>query len=372
MKVYALRRGIALQEGFDTAQSFQGYSSFYNSSIRDFNVLVYATTYQENLYILILALVFLILFIAIAFPAFIILKYKPIRQYAMDSQSSFNDLLWACVIVSFVAVCLILTVDVYYVLITRLSNDPPEIWAYYLGMISLLTILFGNFTIAISTGCRFFKSSFPLPYILKVFFHRYKYGGILAQILALWNFTNVLQLLAFHATFIFFGFVAIPIQAASNILLYSATIFFGISTLALFFSTFKETNEKIFFKFLLQRTVMIFVFVSFFTFSVLLAFCFLRLTIYVGDAESGGIPGLFSSLAPSLLLAGLGFVAKRMLERNSLMKSDVEVDSNKVELEIDFNKGEIYKENVAVDGLELENTSTPLERYKTTHTQTHE
>ena len=319
-----------MQEGFDSVESYQGYSSFYNDSVNDFSVLIYSTTYRENLYILVVALVCLVSFVAVAFPVFISLKYKMIHQYALDSTLNFSDLLWACVIVSFVAVCLILIVDVYYILITQLTNDPPEKWAYYLGIILLLIFLFVNLTIAISIGYKF-KSDFPIPYVLKILCCctcNSKKGSVVAQILAVWIFLDASQLLAFHATFIFFGFVASPIQAASNILLYLTTLFFTATVIALFFSTIKDTRNKVSGRFFVQKAGLMLVFILLFTFSVLLAFCFLRLTIYVGDAESGGIPGLFSSLAPSLLLAGLGFVAKRMLEKHSLMKHFSEDEEN--------------------------------------------
>ena len=50
---------------------------------------------------------------------------------------------------------------------------------------------------------------------------------------------------------------------------------------------------------------------------VFFGFTFLRITVFVGDTESSRIPGLVGSLLPSVLIAILGFMAKKLLDNYS-------------------------------------------------------
>ena len=127
-------------------------------------------------------------------------------------------------------------------------------------------------------------------------------------------------MITFHLPFIFLVFVASPVQTGSTLLLYLTGVFSAISLTTLFFATFQNRNDPLVSKTHLSRTYLLkslylTLFICILVFTIFFAICFVRITVYVGDVQSGGIPALIARLAPSVLLGGMGYLGKQVLEK---------------------------------------------------------
>ena len=322
LKAYALKRKSIVIEGVDTdIADLQGYATFYNKT--DYFVIGYDTNYKENTFLLIIGLIALATFITIATPLLLNAQYSTLHRLANDDHTNAIFLIWATVIVSFITNVTILTVDMYYLFIDRLSGSEkvPAEWLYYLAIV--LVIAFIIFDLILASLVKKQKD-FPLPYMLQILFcQSCCQGTIVVQTLAVWFAIVFMQLIAFHLTFIFLAFVASPVQTISTLLLFVTGIFSGISITTLFLAAFQKRNTSIvtltqkkrLARTYLLKSLYLILFICILVFTIFFATCFIRVTIYVGDVQSGGIPALFASLAPSVLLGGMGYLGKQVLEK---------------------------------------------------------
>ena len=322
MKVYALKRRIIVEEGLDTDISDrQGYASFYNKT--DYFVIGYDTNYKENMFLLIIGLIALSTFITIATPLLLNAQYSTLHRLANEDHTNALFLIWATVIICSIATVAVITVDVYYLFIERLSGSEkvPAEWLYYLAIV--LTFAFLVFDLILASFVKKQKD-FPLPYMLQILFcQSCCQGTIMVQTLAVWFAIVFMQLIAFHLTFIFLAFVASPVRTVSTLLLFVTGILSGISITTLFLAAFQKRNIPIvtfkeksrLARTYLLKSLYLILFICILVFTIFFATCFIRVTIYVGDVQSGGIPALFASLAPSALLGGMGYLGKQVLEK---------------------------------------------------------
>lgn len=318
LKTYTLKRGSVVIDGLDTeASSLQGYVSFFNDS--DFRVIESNTNYTENLVLLIIGLIALATFITIATPLLINARYEYLYNLARETGTNAIFVIWATIIVCSISTISILGVDVYYLYIERLMMpNVPSRWIYYFAL--ALTGVFLLFDLLLVLGIKK-KKDFPLPYVLNILFcQSCCQNTILIQTLAIWFSIIFMQLVSFHMTFIFLAFVASPVQTGSTLLLFITGLLSGISLTTLFLAAFQkrkllvETLRKHLVRIYLLKVLYLILFICILVFTIFFATCFIRITIYVGDVQSGGIPSLIASLAPSALLAGMGFLGKRVLE----------------------------------------------------------
>lgn len=173
------------------------------------------------------------------------------------------------------------------------------------------------------------------------------------QILAVWHVLAALQIASFHSVFVFIGFIAQPLHTALTIIFYVAIVFCLATTLMLLYATChidhyitvkKMRLKDIFFK-ISKGIGQLSIFIFFLSTIIFFGFTFLRITVFVGDTESGRIPGLVGSLLPSVLIAILGYMAKKLLDSYSAgNNSDDSVNEevlleNQNEPEIDGNGG---------------------------------
>ena len=168
MKVYALKRRIIVEEGLDTDISDrQGYASFYNKT--DYFVIGYDTNYKENMFLLIIGLIALSTFITIATPLLLNAQYSTLHRLANEDHTNALFLIWATVIICSIATVAVITVDVYYLFIERLSGSEkvPAEWLYYLAIV--LTFAFLVFDLILASFVKKQKD-FPLPYMLQILF----------------------------------------------------------------------------------------------------------------------------------------------------------------------------------------------------------
>ena len=322
LKVYALKRRIIVEEGLDTEISDrQGYASFYNKT--DYFVIGYDTNYKENMFLLIIGLIALSTFITIATPLLLNAQYSTLHRLANEDHTNALFLIWATVIICSIATVAVITVDVYYLFIERLSGSEkvPAEWLYYLAIVLSFAFIFFDLILASLVKK---QKDFPLPYMLQILFcQSCCQGTIVIQTLASWSAIVFMQLIAFHLTFIFLAFVASPVRTVSTLLLFVTGILSGISITTLFLAAFQKRNIPIvtlkeksrLARTYLLKSLYLILFICILVFTIFFATCFIRVTIYVGDVQSGGIPALFASLAPSALLGGMGYLGKQVLEK---------------------------------------------------------
>ena len=313
LKSYTIKRKISLDEGIE--ERSQGYSSYFNSSLSDFIVIGYNADYKGNALLLVFSLVALAIFVTLGIPLLISVNYEAMYTSAKERDSNNVFIVWATAVVGTIVVILVLTVDIYMLFIKKLSNGVPSVWQYYVGIAFIILFCIFDFILALSIRK---EGDFPLPDVLRPALLCCCDGKTLvAQTLAIWFMIMAVQIITFHSAFVFLTLIISPVQTISTNLLYLATLFCGISLLTLFFASFrrKSLTHHNKYHFIFRHALYVVLFICVLAFMILFATCFLRVTIYVGDIESGGVPGLFASLAPSAFLGALGFLAKRVLEK---------------------------------------------------------
>ena len=315
LKSYTIKRKISVDEGIE--EQYQGYSSYFNSTLSDFIVIGYNADYDGNALLLVFSLVALAIFVTLGIPLLINVNYTAMYTSAKERDSNNVFIVWATAVVGTIVVILVLTVDIYRLFVKKLHDGVPSVWQYYVGLSFIILFFIFDFILALSIRK---KSDFPLPDVLRFLCcqtDRCCRGRTLAaQTLAIWFIIMAAQIITFHAAFIFLALIANPVQTISTNLLYVAALFCGISLVTLFFASFrrKSLTRQNKYHFIFRHALYVVLFFCVLAFMILFATCFLRVTIYTGDVQSGGLPSLFASLAPSAFLTGLGFLAKRVLE----------------------------------------------------------
>ena len=356
MKAYALKRKYILERGLDTAAlSLQGYASFLNET--EYSVIGSNSNYKENLFLLIAGLIALATFITIASPLLINAHYTAIYAWASEMHTNAIFLIWGTVIMCSMATIGILAVDVYYLLIESLMTpNLSSKWICCLSIVLATVYFLLDLLLAILVKK---KNDFPLPYMLSFLFCCK--NTIVAQTLAILSAITFMQLASFHLTFIFLAFVASPVQTGSTFLLYVTGLLSGISLTTLFLAAFQKrvmTNAQrrhILSSYCIKFLHLI-MFICILVFTIFFATCFIRITIYVGDIQSGGIPSLIATLTPSALLAGLGYLGKMVLEgyvpRDLILKDDTELNIKSTSV------SEGMETTESDDGLDQQNSSS--------------
>ena len=223
---------------------------------------------------------------------------------------------------------LVVIIDTKFVF-EEFVDGVPSAWPYYLTM--AFVIVLALFDLGLAVAVKKLKD-FPVPVLMEIICFCTA-STIIAQTIAIWFAIMAAQLVTFHAAFIFLAFVASPVQTASTVLLYVASIFCGVSLATLFFATYQrrtQAQQKKTLYFIFLRALYLVLFLCILAFVILFATCFLRVTIYVGDVESGGIPAIFASLAPSVLVGALGFLAKRITDKYNKKGATEYVEANKL------------------------------------------
>ncbi len=315
LRSYATMRSNSLTQGI--VDQSQGYASYFNYSRNDFFVLEFDDDYQGNMHLLVSSLIALAVFVTIAIPLLIYAHYQTMYDWARDEDSTYVFIIWGNATVCMMTVTLVLVVDIVFVT-GKLIDGPPSLWQYILCLALVTVLILFDLVLAVAVPK---DTKFSVPRLLN--FLRCHGNTIYLQTVAIWSVVMAVQLISFHACFIFLAFIASPVQAASTALLYVAAIFCGISLVTLFFAVSQKEPQESHQKTLclsFQRLIYVILFLCIIAFVILFSTCFLRITIYVGDFESGGLPALFASIAPSILLGALGVLAERVLKKSNLKK----------------------------------------------------
>ena len=310
LKVYAYKRKSVLVAGLNIdATEKQGYVLFFHGP--HFQVIGFEKRSRENQFLLIIGLVALALFVTIATPLLINAQYDYIYKLAREEDKNTMFVIWGTAIVCFMVTICVLIFD-FYIAHIGLMGTHPDRWIYNLAITFLAFCIFVNFILALIVKK---KNNFPLPSLLRFIFCCK--NTVVPQILAIWAGISFIQLASFHMTFIFLAFVARPVQTGSTFLLFVTGTLSGISFTTLFFQkrvspvVTAAQKKRIFYSYFLYFLLFIFILI----FTLFFAIVFIRITIYVGDVQSGGIPSLIATLAPSALLAGMGYLGNKVLEK---------------------------------------------------------
>jgi hypothetical protein len=320
LKIYASQR----KSGGSVPQqrNIQGYSSFYNKS--DYGVIGQNTNYQTSLIFLVIGLVALSTFITITIP--ILLNEKYCTLYKLAQRESTNHLfaIWATVIVFFISIVMMIGMDIIFFFTRPFSSAQGSVWPHYvaIGVLVFLSVLDLALVICVKK-----RRDFPLPYALKIvcFCTGVCCNGntIVLQTMAMWVVTTFVHLACFHLNFIFLAFVASPVQTGSTFLILFAGLLSLISIVTLLLATIQnnfspeatELRKKRPFHMLIFKSLRLIPFFSLLIFTILFATSYVRVTIRVGDVQSGGIPTLLASVAPAVLLAVMGYIGRHVLVR---------------------------------------------------------
>ena len=274
--------------------------------------------------LLVIGLIALGTFITIATPLLLNEKYSTLYKLAYRDNTNHLFVIWATVIVLSIASVVIVGVDIYFLFFEPLTSSQYAVWPYYLAVacsmvFTILDLLLVNFVRK--------QRYFPLPYCLEMIFcctrACCKGSTVVLQILAMWVVTIFMQLVAFHLTFVFLAFVASPVQTGSTFLLFATGVLSTISVVTLLLASIQnnfspdmtEVQRKRKFHTLCFKSLHLIPFASLLVFTVFFATCYVRVTISMGDVQSGGIPTLIASLAPAALLGVMGYLGRHVLVR---------------------------------------------------------
>ena len=170
------------------------------------------------------------------------------------------------------------------------------------------------------------KTDFPVPHLIKMLVRcplcclrccTRERRNIFTQVVAIWHSLIAIQIVCFYLVVVFVAFFARPVHTAVLFIFYVAFGFFLITSLMLLFATTQVRKEQITITLgiVMPRVLLTLMFILLVFFIGFFAFTFLRITIFVGDAESKQIPGIVGSLIPTAVIAVLGYLARLLLRK---------------------------------------------------------
>ena len=344
MRSYATRRDISVTEGVDEALS--GYAIYFNTSAMDYTIVDRQDDYTATANILYASVVLLEVFSTIGT---MVLLYLYLDQlYALTHKTRWSQTMyfvWACVIVAFVCSVAAIVITFMVTVLSRLTEAngaPARANLYYIGLFVVLLAIVFDVIAAIVLAKIKSKPDFPIPHAIRficcINLQCCHGNTLFLQCLAILSSLIAAQVLAFHSVFLTLAFMASPVQAGASILFYGACIFCAISVLTLFLAVVhKRPNHLgVTLRLIFLRIIPVTLFLFLLAFVVLFSYYFLRVTIFSGDAQTGGLTSILASVVPSALLAGLGWFAKRMFEQYSgnANPNDTKSQTNGVELRV--------------------------------------
>ena len=331
----------------------RGYASYYYD--RDHSeiycVIGYEVVYRSNRRLLGVSAVFLLFFLAFAIPATFAYSYDTLYHYAKKKPNA-QYFIWAVVMGTTFLYPLILISDFWIIIFQGFYERSEGVFSFfYIVALAIIIILpFLDFICVlllwfVSPGI--FKKDFPIPHpsCSHSCHNTSSCSPIFIQIAAVILSTLCFQHLSFHGIYILLGFVASPLQATSLLAFYSAAVFSMVSSFAV---VLKVVDIKIVKKWKAKDCVkqvvllpMVILFVGFV--SCFIAF-YVQSTIMVGEyRNAGGVTSFIVSLVPSVMLSGLGFIGKKLVDitrsTSNVEANSPEVMPNLLAVEADDNDG---------------------------------
>lgn len=328
-------RGYSIRRQAGIEPSSQGYATFCNSNYgaSDYVVVEHEQLYRDNLVATGISLGTLALFASLAAPILIYQQYGKIYTYAKEKSGNFLYLIWSIVTLCTVADYLLSFLALFYHIQCWSRPHYDSIYKnLYVGALGVwVAVGILDLPIAVLVVLKSKKKDFPVPDLVRYImchFHSCPWVGreitntYIIQILAVWHTLAALQILCFHAVFVFVAFIAQPLHTGLTMIFYAATVFCLTTTIMLLYASFhvghyvslKQGKMREFFTNLGFGVLQTLIFIFFLFTIIFFGFTFLRIIVFVGDTESSRISGLVGSVLPSVLIAIFGFMAKKLLD----------------------------------------------------------
>ena len=337
-------RGYAISRETSIETTNQGYATFCDANADDPGQVVveHEKLYVESLIATTISLVALIFFAFLAAPILIYQHYDKIYKYAKQKSKNLH-LIWSIVTLCTVADYLLGFLGLAYHYLCWsvphfvISATVDRLYRTVIGGGVAIALL--NLPITIAVVLKSKKKNFPVPDLIRyITCHcrccpcigmEIKNTSVI-QILAVWHVLLALQLFCVHTVFVFLAFIANPLPTALTIIFYAATVFCLATTIMLLYAScqfdhcvsFKQGRKKEFFKNICSGIVQTIIFICFLFTVIFFGFTFLRITVFVGDTESGRISSMVGSLLPTVLIAIFGIAAKKLLDDTTEEKGD--------------------------------------------------
>ena len=344
LRSYATRRIISVNEG--VAETLTGYAIYFNTSVMDYTIVDRQDDYTGTANILYSSVVLLEVFSTIGMVALLYLFLDEL--YAITHNTRWSQTMyfvWACVIVAFLCAVTAIVLNFTVIIGSRLveaNGSPARASLYYISILVFLLAIAFDVTAAVVLTKIKSQPDLPVPYAIRfvccIDLRCCRGSTLFLQWLAILSLLLATQLLAFHSVFLTLAFMASPVQAGASILFFGACVFCGVSVLTLFLAVLhrRPSHLGVTVRFVLFRLITVTLFLVLLAFVVLFSYYFLRVTVFSGDSQTGGLTNIIASVVPSALLAGLGWFAKRMFERyhsTTSGKDDTKSQGNGVELQ---------------------------------------
>ena len=200
---------------------------------------------------------------------------------------------------------------------------------YQLVISACVVLALLNIPITIAVVLKSKRKDFPVPDLIHYITRHCPCVGVntsVIQILAVWHVLLALQISCVHTVFVFLAFIAHPLPTAMTIIFYAATVFCLTTTIMLLYASCqfdryhcksdssKKVRKKKLCKNICSGIVQTIVVICFLFTVIFFGFTFLRITVFVGDTESGRISSMVGSLLPTVLIAIFGIAAKKLVD----------------------------------------------------------
>ena len=344
-------RGYAVSQEPSIETENQGYATFCDANADDPGQVVveHEKLYVESFIATAISLVALVFFTFLAAPILIYQRYDKIYTYAKQKSGNLQNhyLIWSIVTLCTAADYILgfLGLAYHYLCwsVPHFVISPTVDMFYLLVIVGCVVIALLNLPIAITVVLKSKKNDFPVPDLIRyITCHcrccpcagKENIKNYLIQILAVFHVLIALQISCVHTVFVFLAFIARPLPTAMTIIFYAATMFCLATTIMLLYASCDFKKEKRNFKESFTLTcsgiIQTFVFICFLFALIFFGITFLRITVFVGDTESGRISSMVGSLLPTLLIAIFGFGAKELLIDDNT-KEEGNHDNDKVQ-----------------------------------------
>ena len=335
LSLYMQLRGYSIRRQAGIETSSQGYATFCNANdgASDYVVVEHEQLYRDNLVATGVSLCALAIFASMAAPILIYQQYPKIYSYTKEKSGNFLYLTWSVVTLCTVADYLLSFLALFYHIQCWSRPHYDSIYKnLYVGALGVwVAVGILDLPIAVLVVLKSKKKDFPVPDLVRYItchFHSCPWVGreitntYFIQILAVWHTLAALQILCFHAVFVFVAFIAQPLHTGLTMIFYVATVFCLTTTIMLLYASFhvghyvslKQGKLREFFTNLGRGVIQTLIFIFFLFTIIFFGFTFLRITVFVGDTESSRISGLVGSILPSVLIAIFGYMAKKLLD----------------------------------------------------------
>ena len=359
MESFIQLRSYTISREASIVPSSQGYATFCNSRIDTTDggqvVVQHEQIYVDSLVTTVISLIALALFASFAAPILIYQYYGKIYNYSNENQGNFIYLTWSIATLCIVADYLLTFLDLFYHILCwgrpHLDHDTKYLYVLAAGVWIGVAVI--DAPIAIVVVLKSKIKDFPVPDLVRYILCNFHCCPCIKieyfiQICAVGHTIFAVQIFSFHTVFIFIAFIAQPLHTCLTMIFYAAIVLCLTTGIMLLYASFhvndhefqKKRRRKEVYTNICFGILQAFVLIMFLFTITLFGFTFLRITVVAGDMESSRIASFIGSLLPSVLIAVLGFIAKKILDQQNENRRS---DNVKISKSMDLNNSDIMK-----------------------------